>query len=122
MSPARMHSNAPSMTGILLAKKRRLTFEARAISRAWPMRPKPVTSVRAWTAKLGESCSAWTAEDGRPHVGAADPRMASVAVLLSVVIDLTAAAIHAGWAVPFFSAVEITPGPSDFVERRRAPG
>src|SRR5208282_230667 len=33
--------------------KTRLTFDPSAISRAWPIKPKPVMSVRAWTDHVG---------------------------------------------------------------------
>src|SRR5215469_16411835 len=46
-----MQSMAPSSNGTLLAEIMAETFDARRISRRWPIRPKPVMSVIEWTAK-----------------------------------------------------------------------
>src|ERR1039458_9383591 len=57
-----MQSSAPSSAGILAECKTRLTLEASAISRAWPIRPKPVTSVRAWTVHVATAALGCPAE------------------------------------------------------------
>src|SRR5256885_1222333 len=45
----------------------------------------------------------------------------SAEALFNVVIETTAASIHAGLATPFLIAVEITPVPKGLVSSRRSP-
>ena len=71
-----------------------------AISRAWPRKPKPVTSVHPCTS----NCS-----------------MASQAARFSVSIEAVAASTHAGCAMPRFSAVPITPVPIALVKTSASP-
>jgi len=68
MWPARMQSRAPSRIGIWFRWNRSEAFDASAISRAWPIRPKPVTSVREWMGKFAELRSAV-----RPRAAASTP-------------------------------------------------
>ena len=108
--------------------KTRLTFDASAISRAWPIRPKPVTSVRAWTDHVGPDALVWAAERssaGRVRtsvptcvLATPSPVITSAAALFKVVIDFTAASIHSCLATPFLIAVEITPVPSALVNSK----
>ena len=76
---------------------------AAAISDAWPIRPKPVTSVHACTTPAGRLCSA------------------SAATRFSVIIERIAAAAASAGARSNLSAVEMMPVPRALVRSSSSP-
>ena len=106
--------------------KRSETVEVSAIARAWPIRPKAVTSVREWMGRW-PVIGGWPKAAGLRSAGrrrAAVPTwfvvehnvvMTSLAVLFSVVIERVAASLHDCLAMPFLIAVQMTHVPSALV-------
>ena len=95
-------ARTPSRIGTAESRSLNATPEPSAISQAWPRRPKPVTSVSAWTAPLAASVSP--------------------ALLLRAAMTRTARSTRPASATPRLMAVVTMPEPSGFVSRSWSPG
>src|SRR5436190_9662470 len=73
------------------------------------------------TGRAGAPVPTWLLPATSPVLDQSPRVITSAAVLFNVVIENTAASIHACFATPFLMAVEITPVPIDLVSSRRSP-
>lgn len=101
MKPSAAYSSASGKTGRARASISKPTAEPSTISQPWPRRPKPVTSVHAWTRS---------------------PSQASAAARFSVTIEATMRSTAPGLARPPLIAVLTIPVPSGLVSTSRSPG